>query len=100
MEYIRVLLGYLAIDALGINRTVSLVSSRLKQTKNLQVKQYIFTDCFISGTTNQQKFGGIEGYTLKKIFSTDLHKLEKQPKTKVGGNFPSCSPWRRHFSHR
>ena len=33
---------------------------------------------------------GSGGYILEKIFSTDLHELEKQPKTKVGrgGNLP------------
>ena len=34
------------------------------------------------------KVWGGRGYTLEKFFSTDLHKLEKQSKTKVGGNFP------------
>ena len=49
--------------------------------------------CFVSGTTNQQKFGGVGGYTLENFFSTDLHELEKQPKTKVGGGkFPLLPP--------
>ena len=56
------------------------------------VKQYIFTTCFINETTNRQKFGESGGYTLEKIFSTDLHELEKQPKTKVGGNLPLLPP--------
>ena len=65
-----------------------------KTKKNSQVKQYIFTACFISGTTNLQKFGGgVGGYTLEKIFSTDLHELEKQPpKRKWGGSLPHLTP--------
>ena len=42
--------------------------------------------CFFSGIT---KFffggGGVGGYTPENFFSTDLHELEKQPKTIVGG---------------
>ena len=48
--------------------------------------------CFISGTTNQQKFKGSGGYTLENFFSTDLHELEKQPKTKVGGQLTPLAP--------
>ena len=41
--------------------------------------------CFISGTTNQQKFEGSGGvYPRKIFFSTYLLELEKQPKAKVG----------------
>ena len=99
VEYICVLLGCLAsvtytkaIEAFSITRTVSLVSLWSKQN-NSQVKQNIFTACFISGTTNRQKFGGSGGYTLENFFSMDLHELKKQPKTKVGGgNLPFLPP--------
>ena len=58
-----------------------------------QTAGYIFTACFISGTKNRQKFGGSGGYTLEKFFLADLHELEKQPKTKVGGQLaPLASP--------
>ena len=64
----------------------------IKPKKNSQVKHYTFTACFISGTTNLQKFGGVGGYSLEKNFSTDSHELEKQPKTKVGGQLSPLSP--------
>ena len=63
-----------------------------KTKKNSQVKQYIFTASFINGTTNLQKFGGLGGYTFEKFFPTDLHELEKQPKTKVGGQLTPLAP--------
>ena len=59
------------------------------ETKNnSRVIQCIFTACFICETTNRRKFRESGGYTLEKIFSTDLHELENSPKRKWGGNLP------------
>ena len=39
----------------------------LETKKNSQVKQYIFTACYISGTTNRHKFGGGRGVYPRKL---------------------------------
>ena len=84
------------MDAFSITRTVSLVSLCLKQNNSL-VKQNIFTACFISGTTNRQKFGGSGGIPTNNFSQRICTNWKNSPKQNWEATFPSCLPWRRHW---
>ena len=62
------------------------------ETKKIHRSNSAFSRLVSVEQRTDKNLGGVGGYTLEKIVSTDLHKQEKQPKTKVGGGATRPSP--------
>ena len=60
--------------------------------KNLLVKKYFFTACFISGTTNRQKFGGVGEVYSRKNFLNGFARIGKTAQNKSGGQLAPLAP--------